>query len=213
MRLQSPPVVGVIDYQAGNIQSIVNAIEHLGAASRRVATANDLTGMSHLVLPGVGAFGFCADRLRASGMLPALERWTLVERRPMLGVCVGMQLLADSSNELGDQQGLGWGGGYVYRLAPTSPQVRIPHVGWNTVTFNEDFGEFKRGDAADFYFDHSYAYHDPTLARRVAECSHGQSFCAVIRRGNLLAAQFHPEKSQAAGMRFLRSFLDVRPDA
>lgn len=213
MNCAAQPMVGVIDYQAGNIQSIINAIDHLGAKSCRVSAPADLADVSHLVLPGVGAFGFCADRLRTSGLLGALEVWALADNRPILGICVGMQLLADSSEELGHQRGLGWGGGRVQKLQPTCSEIRVPHVGWNTVTFDEDFGEYRRGDNADFYFDHSYAYQAPTLAHRVAMCTHGQSFCAVIRCGNLVAAQFHPEKSQTAGMRFLRGFLDMRADA
>lgn len=205
--------VGLIDYQAGNLQSIANAIEHLGAQVRRVASPADVASASHLVLPGVGAFGFCADRLRASGLLPTLEQWVLGEERPILGICVGMQLAADGSDELGQQRGLGWGGGMVRQLQSTSREIRVPHVGWNTVTFDEDFGDFRSGDSADFYFDHSYAYQAPTLAHRVARCTHDQTFCAVIRRGNLVAAQFHPEKSQTAGLRFLRGFLEMRVDA
>jgi imidazole glycerol-phosphate synthase subunit HisH len=202
-------VVGVIDYQAGNIRSILNALDHLGALPRRITTINGLVGLSHLILPGVGAFGFCADKLRASGLLAKIEQWTLVERRPILGICVGMQLLADVSDELGQHKGLGWGGGRVQRLIPTTDGIRIPHVGWNAVSFEEDFGEYRMGDTADFYFDHSYAYRTPTLARSVALCTHGETFCAVIRRDNLVATQFHPEKSQAAGMRLLRSFLAI----
>jgi glutamine amidotransferase len=205
-------VVGVIDYQAGNIQSIVNAIDHLGADWRRVSSTSELAELSHVLLPGVGAFGFCADRLRASGLLEALEAWALVDGKPILGICVGMQLLADSSDELGLQHGLGWGGGVVRRLEPATG-IRVPHVGWNTVTFDEDFGEYRAGESADFYFDHSYAYQMPTLAHRAASCQHGQPFCAVIRRGNLVAAQFHPEKSQTAGLRFIRSFLSLQVDA
>ena len=202
-------VVGIVDYQSGNTQSIANAIDHLGAAMRRVATPEHLDGVSHLILPGVGAFGFCAERLRASGLLQALEQWSLVDCRPMLGICVGMQLLADSSDELGPQRGLGWGGGRVSRLPQSAGETRVPHVGWNTVTFEDECGEFRRGESADFYFDHSYAYHAPTRASTVATCTHGAPFCAVIRRDNLLAAQFHPEKSQTAGMRFLRGFLST----
>lgn len=207
------PMVGVVDYQAGNIQSIVNALDHLGAQARRVSIPEELRGLSHLVLPGVGAFGFCASRLRSSGLLDDLARWTLVDRLPLLGICVGMQLLADSSDELGHQTGLGWGGGRVRKLETDSRQIRVPHVGWNTVIFEEDFGEYRSGDSADFYFDHSYAYDAPTVAHRVAHCSHGRLFCAVIRRANVVAAQFHPEKSQSAGMQFLRSFLELRRDA
>lgn len=205
--MQSAATVGLIDYQAGNLQSIANAFVHLGAEPRRVASAAEMVGLSHVVLPGVGAFGFCAERLRASGLLPALEQWACVDRRPTLGICVGMQLLADTSDELGQQAGLGWAGGSVRRLRPDTPETRVPHVGWNSVNFEEAFGEYHVGDAADFYFDHSYAYHGPTHARRVASCTHGEQFCAVIRSANLVAVQFHPEKSQGAGMRFLRSFL------
>lgn len=200
-------IVGLIDYQAGNVQSIANAIDHLGAQSLRVRSPADLSGVTHLLLPGVGAFGYCADRLRSSGLLSALEDWTFDKKHPILGICVGMQLLADSSDELGLQQGLGWAGGYVKRLQNHAPAIRVPHVGWNTVEFDEDFGEYRKGDSADFYFDHSYAYATPTHGHRVASCIHGHTFSAVIRRDNLIAAQFHPEKSQMAGMRFLRSFL------
>lgn len=205
--MRAKAVVGIVDYQSGNIQSIANALDHLGAAMHRVALPTDLKGVSHLILPGVGAFGFCAERLRASGLLDALEHWTLIEQRPMLGICVGMQLLADSSEELGLQRGLGWGGGRVSRLSQETRATRVPHVGWNTVTFEEECGEFRPGESADFYFDHSYAYQAPTRADAIATCTHGAPFCAVVRRDNLLAAQFHPEKSQTAGMRFLRGFL------
>ncbi|MGI9343058.1 MAG: imidazole glycerol phosphate synthase subunit HisH [Gammaproteobacteria bacterium] len=203
------PIVGVLDYQAGNIQSIINAVDHLGAESRTVASAADMDGLSHLILPGVGAFGFCSRNLRATGLLPDLERWTLEERKPILGICVGMQLLADASAELGEHEGLGWGGGRVEALEPDGKGIRIPHVGWNTATFDEEFGDFEPGESADFYFDHAFAYQSPTHAHRVASCTHGQTFCAAIRRDNLVAVQFHPEKSQTAGMRFLTGFLGL----
>jgi glutamine amidotransferase len=203
--------VGVVDYQAGNVRSIVNALKHLGARVKLVAKVDELADCSHLLLPGVGAFGFCAERLQASGLLPALQDWVLVLQRPLLGICVGMQLLAETSDELGLQRGIGWGGGHVRRLSQSSTDIRVPHVGWNSVLFNEAFGDFAAGDEADFYFDHSYAYREPTIARRVAACTHGETFSAVIRRGQLVAAQFHPEKSQTAGMRFLRGFLSMQP--
>lgn len=204
-------LVGIVDYQAGNIRSVINAVEHVGAGARRVVTESDLSGLTHLVLPGVGAFGHCAERLWASGLVPFLQRWILVDRRPLLGICVGMQLLADWSEELGDHKGLGWGGGVVRRLRPDASSARVPHVGWNSVRFDEAWGGFRAGDEADFYFDHSYAYQEPTHAHRVASCTHGSEFCAVIRRGELVAAQFHPEKSQVNGLRFLAGFLGLRP--
>jgi glutamine amidotransferase len=205
-------VVGVIDYGAGNVRSIANAIEHLGARAVAVRRPRDLEMATHLLLPGVGAFGFCADKLRTSGLLPTIEAWALGERRPLLGICVGMQLFADDSEELGLHAGLGWGGGQVRRLRPASSSARVPHVGWNTVLFDEPFGDFASGDRADFYFDHSYAYLGPTRARTVATCDHQAVFSAVIRRGVMVASQFHPEKSQTAGLRFLAGFLSLRPE-
>jgi imidazole glycerol-phosphate synthase subunit HisH len=200
-------VVGIIDYGAGNLRSIENAFEHLGARVLRMRVPSDIAAATHLLLPGVGAFGFCAERLRASGLAPGIERWVFGEHKPLLGICVGMQLLADDSDELGLQAGLGWMGGPVRRLHSTDPAVRIPHVGWNTARFEADFGDFQTGDEADFYFDHSYAYRQPTQGGALASCWHGEAFNAALRRDNLVAAQFHPEKSQAAGMRFLRGFL------
>lgn len=199
------PCVGIIDYHAGNLRSIENAFEFLGARHRRVAREADLEDCSHLVLPGVGAFGFCAERLARSGLTGAIAEWAFERQRPLLGICVGMQLLADWSEESPGARGLGWVAGAV-RAIPAE-QVRVPHVGWNTVRFEQAYGDFSRGHEADFYFDHSYAFSTPTHNDVVAVCDHGVTFGAVLRRGALVAVQFHPEKSQAAGIRFLANFL------
>ena len=205
------PVVGVVDYHSGNIRSVVNAVDAVGVTSRLVQKPQDLVGCSHLVLPGVGAFGFCAQRLQSSGLLPGLEKWALVDRKPLLGICVGMQLMADQSEERGLHQGLGWIGGQVRKLQKNAAHIdiRIPHVGWNEVLFNEPFGLFKAGESVDFYFDHSFAYHGPRLGVALATTYHGQNFSALLKRGNIIAAQFHPEKSQAAGLRLIKSFLEI----
>lgn len=202
-------VVGILDYQAGNIQSLENALEHLGAAVVRLHAEADFAGCTHVLLPGVGAFGFCAQRLRRSGMTQRLHKWAFEEQRPLLGICVGMQLMAVSSEEHGEEPGLDWIGGRVCKLPADVAGVRVPHVGWNQVTFSERFGEFAAGGGADFYFDHSYAYQDPDKGRVIGKCRHGVEFCAVVQRDNIIAAQFHPEKSQSAGMGFLRSFLTI----
>jgi glutamine amidotransferase len=199
--------VGIIDYQAGNIRSIENAVFHLGAGVTLVREAADLAEVSHVLLPGVGAFGHCAAKLAATGLVPAIREAVLDRGRPLLGICVGMQLLADSSEEMGGHEGLGWVGGTVRAMYPAPPRIRIPHVGWNDVRFEEDFGGFAAGESADFYFDHSFAYHDPARGRVIGSCDHGGPFAAAIRNGNIVAAQFHPEKSQAAGLKFLEGFL------
>jgi glutamine amidotransferase len=206
--MASRPIVGIVDYGSGNIRSVINAVESAGASAQLVQRPEDSGKCSHLILPGVGAFGFCADRLRASGLLPALERWALQDSKPLLGICVGMQLMADFSDELGRHDGLGWIGGSVNALARgDDAAIRIPHVGWNEVVFRQAFGLFKSGESVDFYFDHSFAYHEPVRGEELATCHHGSAFSAIVHRANILAVQFHPEKSQAAGMRLLKSFL------
>ena len=205
------PVVGIIDYQAGNIHSIQSAFEALGVSVRIICKPNMVDNCSHVVLPGVGAFGYCIGKLHESGLLPRLERWAITEQRPMLGICVGMQLLARYGMELGRHNGLGWLDGQVLQLHAKPPAVRVPHVGWNNVNFLHDFGSFKRGDAPDFYFDHSFAFFSQSDDQMIGKSDHGVSFSTVVRRDNIIATQFHPEKSQEAGLRFLDGFLQMSP--
>ena len=206
MTAMSGPSVGIIDYQAGNIHSIANAFMSLGVRVHRVRQTSDLEKCSHLVLPGVGAFGFCAEYLMRSGLTDCLCNWALTDCRPLLGICVGMQLLADRSEESPKAQGLGWMGGTIDAL-PRVAGIRVPHVGWNTVVFETEFGDFPAGATADFYFDHSFAYRAPIRGVTLGYCDHSARFSAIVQWGNIIAAQFHPEKSQSAGMRFLRAFL------
>jgi glutamine amidotransferase len=201
--------VGVVDYQAGNIRSILTAFEYLGAKTQVIQSYQETLCLTHLVLPGVGGFGFCLERLKSSSMLPMIEEWAFISQKPILGICVGMQLLADSSDEMGFHSGLGWLGGEVRKIHSSDPTIRVPHVGWNTVFFEQDFGEYTRNTEADFYFDHSHAYFSPKKEQVLGKTRHGKTFCAAIRRENLIAVQFHPEKSQASGMKFLRSFLSL----
>jgi imidazole glycerol-phosphate synthase subunit HisH len=211
VRVSNHPRIGIVDYGSGNIRSVCNAVEAAGAAVELVRQGRDVERCTHVILPGVGAFGFCADRLRASGLLPALTRFALTELKPLLGICVGMQLMADFSEELGRHEGLGWVGGSVRALEKSADRsVRVPHVGWNDVTFKDSFGLFRVGDVVDFYFDHSFAFFDVEPKRQLATCRHGQLFSAVVQKGNIVAVQFHPEKSQAAGMRLLKSFLAMQ---
>lgn len=199
--------VGIVDYRAGNVRSIANAFDHLGCDVEIVTREADLAAVTHLVLPGVGAFGHCAENLRASGLLPGITHWALQAKRPLLGICVGMQLLADAGEELGEHAGLGWIRGRVRRLPADAGSVRLPHVGWNTVRFVAAAAGYAAGESEDFYFDHSYGFFCSDAADVAAECTHGATFAAVVRHENIVATQFHPEKSQEAGLRFLAGFL------
>ncbi len=199
-------VVGLVDYKAGNVQSIENSFAHVGASVVRVKQESDLADCTHVVLPGVGAFGFCAEKLAATELRSALDDWAFTRRKPLLGICVGMQLMADGSEESPGAGGLGWIGGQV-RMFRGAPGVRVPHVGWNTVRFAEAWCDFPAGFAADFYFDHSFAYGEPTHGRAIGICRHGEEFSAIIQRENVIAVQFHPEKSQTAGLRLIENFL------
>lgn len=204
-------VAGIIDYGAGNIRSIENAFDHVGARTVKVASERDCDTATHLILPGVGSFGFCRQRLVESGLVPLLERWAIADRRPLLGVCVGMQLLAEYSEEHGRHEGLGWIKGQVRSIPEDGARVRVPHVGWNDVHFQQDFGRFGKGQQADFYFDHSYALFGADPAETVASCRHGVEFAVIVQRANIVASQFHPEKSQDAGLELIKGFLDLAP--
>lgn len=199
-------VVGLVDYKAGNVQSIENSFSHAGAEVIRLTRAADIEHCTHVVLPGVGAFGFCAEKLEATNLKPALDHWAFTARKPLMGICVGMQLMADGSDESPDARGLGWIGGQVRRFAG-GPGVRVPHVGWNTVRFSQAWGDIPAGFTADFYFDHSFAYGAPRLGTALGLCRHGEEFSAIILRDNIIAVQCHPEKSQTAGLRLIENFL------
>ncbi|MEX2454207.1 MAG: imidazole glycerol phosphate synthase subunit HisH, partial [Rhodospirillaceae bacterium] len=181
----------------------------------RVAVSGDAAALDEadrIVLPGVGAFGDCAAGLRAlPGMIGALERNVRGAAKPFLGICVGMQLMADRSIEHGVHEGLGWIPGEVGPLAPADPALKIPHMGWNVVepsgrgTAHPVLAAFRGG--AHAYFVHSYAIRCADPADVCATAEYGGRFAAVVGRGNMIGTQFHPEKSQAAGLRLLGDFL------
>jgi glutamine amidotransferase len=195
--------IGVVDYAAGNLRSLCNALETIGASVRLVRNPEDLRECSHAVLPGFGAFGHCVDGLRRSGMVDPLAEWAIARNRPLLGICVGMQMLADVGEEHGETPGLGWIPGRVSRL-PASRSARVPHVGWNDVRFDPPCGSL----SGDFYFDHSFRFCPLDGAQSLGTAIHGVEFCAAVRKGSVFGVQFHPEKSQEAGLCFLRWFVE-----
>ena len=198
--------VAVIDYGAGNLLSVTNALRQLGAEPRIVASPDAIEGATHLILPGVGAFGDCMRGLDARGFPDAVREWIAADR-PFLGICLGYQLLFEGSDESPEVPGLGVFQGRVVRFREQG--LKIPHMGWNAAvpTRPEAACWENLGSEPYFYFVHSYfpKPDDPDLV--AANTSYGESFASAVQRGRLIATQFHPEKSQTAGLRLLQDFL------
>ncbi len=213
--------VVVIDYGAGNLCSVDNALRVAADGAATITVSSSPAAIARadsIVLPGVGAFGQCIGALRAAPGVEAALTTAVRERGvPFLGICVGMQLLADEGREHGVFPGLGWIGGAVERLSPAkpaagAPALKVPHMGWNTVGFGRDhaaLADVPRGARA--YFVHSYRFAVADPADTVAATDHGGEIAAIVGRDNLLGVQFHPEKSQAFGLAVLRGFLRWRP--
>ncbi len=208
--------IALIDYGAGNLRSAAHALEAVGGEVRVTSDPADVLAAERIVLPGVGAFGACAAALRAiAGMEEALREAVEQRGRPFLGICVGMQLMAEVGHEFGTHKGLGWIHGRVERLAPPGPNagrpapegLKVPQIGWNEVRPASP-GLIERGYA---YFVHSYALRASDPADVAATTTYGEDFPSAVCRHNMLGVQFHPEKSQAYGLSFLRRFLDWRP--
>ena len=199
----------LIDYGAGNLSSVANALKALGATHEIVSTPDALATADRVVLPGVGSFGDCMAELGKRGLITPLRDW-LASGRPYLGICLGYQILFGSSEETPGVDGLRAVPGKVVRFKET-PGVKIPHMGWNAATPahpGEGYWD-GLGETPYFYYVHSYfpVPDDPSITAATTEHG-GQSFAAAIGRKNLLACQFHPEKSQDAGLGLIRNFLD-----
>lgn len=201
--------LALIDYGAGNLHSVHNALKAAGAADVVVtADPEAVARAERIVLPGVGAFAHCMEALSAiDGMIDAMEHRVGGEGSPFLGICVGMQLLADAGVEHGTTKGLGWIGGTVRAMTP-SPDIKIPHMGWNDVT---PLGSVPLIDPGEAYFLHGYHFDVSDAANILATTSHGGPLVAAVGRDNVIGVQFHPEKSQAYGISFLKRFLEWRP--
>jgi len=201
--------LALIDYGAGNLRSVENAL--LAAGARDVFVTADpetVRAADRIVLPGVGAFGACMGALSAlPGMVETLNERVIGRGTPFLGICVGMQLMADTGEEMGVHAGLGWIGGTVRRM-PDRADLKIPHMGWNDVTPTTPHALIVPGEA---YFLHSFAFDVADPAELLAASDHGGPITAAIGRDTMIGVQFHPEKSQAYGLAFLSRFLEWKP--
>jgi glutamine amidotransferase len=199
--------LALIDYGAGNLHSVANALKAAGSSDILITPDADAVAKAdRIVLPGVGAFAACAAALRAvPGMVEALEQRVRGDGVPFLGICVGMQLMAETGEEHGTHAGLSWLRGTVRHLTPDDATAKVPHMGWNDVVPSRDHPLIVPGEA---YFLHSYAYEGADV---IAGTNHAGPVTAAIGRDNLLGVQFHPEKSQRYGLDFLTRFLSWKP--
>lgn len=200
--------VCILDYGSGNVKSVFNLFS---TVADHVVVSNEpekILGASHIVLPGVGAFGTAMRKIRDTLPMESLEQAVLVEKRPFLGICVGMQVMASQGMEFGEHDGLGWIAGSVEKL--DAKGLPLPHVGWNNVECKQDSPLLAGlGDNPDFYFVHSFAFHAENPQHVLATTEYGEIFCSVIQRENLHGVQFHPEKSQRAGIKLVKNFLSL----
>jgi glutamine amidotransferase len=200
-------MIGIVDYDIGNLRSVQKAFQHVGGEAVFVRTPEEISCVDALVLPGVGAFGDCVRCLAKSGMWDATADWAKSER-PFFGICVGYQMLFDSSEEAPGEKGLGIFTGQVRKFSDKHG-LKIPQIGWNTVAVKQPDAPLLAGisDGDYVYYVHSY-YAAPADASVVAlETTYGDTFASAVARGNLLATQFHPEKSQRAGLQMLKNFV------
>lgn len=197
----------IIDTGVANNQSVRNAFDYLGCDVEVSYDPQTIRDAHKLVFPGVGAFPAGISSVRSRGLDEVLGR-EIEKGKPVLGICLGYQMMAELGLEDGEFQGLGWIPGRVERILSTSPDIKVPHMGFNTVTARAGSRLFVGIETADFYFVHSY--HLVTRPDMVAATvDHGGPLCAAIESGNLMGVQFHPEKSQSAGLCLLRNFLAV----
>jgi len=205
--VSSLPVLGLVDYGSGNLRSVQRALEHAGGDCILVRKPADAADCTALVVPGVGSFGDCARQLREAGLWDFLREWIAAER-PYLGICLGYQLLFESSEESPGVEGLGALRGKVVHF-PKDSGLKIPHMGWNQLHINAPSDRLMTGfsQIPDFYFVHSYypVPEDPSVI--TSTCHYGVEFAASVTKGKLSAVQFHPEKSQSLGLTMLRNFI------
>ncbi|MEK9672080.1 MAG: imidazole glycerol phosphate synthase subunit HisH [Rhodospirillaceae bacterium] len=212
--------VAIVDYGSGNLRSAAKAFERAVAETGKktpILVTSDPDAVikaDRVVLPGVGAFGDCRKGLLAvDGMVEALMEHALMDRKPFLGICVGMQLMAREGFEFGIFDGLDWIPGDVQAISPDDKKLKIPHMGWNTLTLKGSGHPVLKGldDGHHAYFVHSYQFVPDDPDRILAITDYGGPVTAAVGRDNLIGTQFHPEKSQAVGLRLIKNFLEWKP--
>ncbi len=204
-------MIAIVDYGMGNLLSVFNALQMLGADAKVCREPEELAAAERVILPGVGAFGNCMENLKAKGWVAALDQ-ARGRGLPIFGICLGMQAMARRSFEFGEHAGLGWFDADVVRIKPEPASLRVPQIGWNDVSFRNGSPLFKGlGSPTDFYFVHSFFMKCDREPDVDATCDYGGTVTAAVRKDNVFASQFHPEKSQDHGLCVLENFLKWKP--
>ena len=204
-------MIVVVDYGLGNVQAIVNIYERLGIPIALAKSAKDLAKASHLILPGVGAFDWAMDRFLSSGMRETLDQLVLEDNKPILGICIGMHMMAQRSDE-GSSMGLGWLDAEVklFDTGLLDEQIQLPHMGWNSIVTSKGSKLFEGlEDPALFYFLHSYYFSPNNLDDVAAYTKYGTQFTCAVHCQNIYGVQFHPEKSHGWGIQLLKNFASL----
>lgn len=200
--------IAIVDYGAGNLASVAAAVEKVGFSAIVSANPDELRGASKLILPGVGAFGDGMKNMHERGLVDILNALVLDHKVPILGICLGFQLIAKSSCEFGSHEGLGWIDAEVVPMAPDDEALRVPHVGWNELYQKRPSALFEGiEDEALFYYVHSYKLVSSSQDVVIGECDYGGRFTSAVQQDNIFAVQFHPEKSQLDGLALLKNYL------
>ena len=202
-------MVAIIDYGLGNLRSVAGAVKKAGYDPLISNKKDVLDSAEKLILPGVGAYGDGMKNLDRLGLVNQLDRLVMREKKPILGICLGSQLMAEHSEEFGRHKGLGWIKGSVVRIDTKDTGLRVPHVGWNDLIQTKDSVLFEGvPENALFYYVHSFHTVCRDIDMVIGECEYGTRFIAAFHRENIYATQFHPEKSQLYGMKVLKNFLE-----